>query len=374
MIDVKKKQTTYASAGVDISKAEQVLRLIKPHCAKTLDEHVFAGIGPFASIVDIQTIAASMGMGRSWFQASSIDGPGTVTLVAEMMREQGGGVSGYKALGKSVARHCFSDLACGNARPYAVKDNIDSTDMEPEIYEAIVEGMAMACLGHNPAVRIVGGESAQLPGLIMPGQTSFCVAADGLVDAREQLYPQDTIIPGQLVIGISSYGIHLNGWSLVRKIAFETCKIGVFEEIPGLKMSVAHQVLASQPDYNWLMHRILRYQPSAMMGHICAMSHITGGGLYDNIKRNLPDGCRVVIDSKSWTVPPIFRWLIEADNVPLTDAYRTWNMGIGFAVIVDNKEDAKDICFRVRRYFKLGARIIGRVAEGECGVTITGVG
>jgi phosphoribosylformylglycinamidine cyclo-ligase len=353
-----REELTYEKAGVDISKAEQALQRMKPHCESTHDQYVLGGIGPFAPVVDITALAQDLGIKHPVLLAS-VDGPGTIPLIAQMARDFV--PESFVPLGYNVAAHCFADVACGGGRPIAFLDCIDSTDVNPDVHEEIVKGMAEAC--REIGCRLIGGETAQLPGLIVPGQTNFAGFVIALAEKRQLINPQRKIHPGQPVLGIESKGIHLNGLSLYRKIVFDVLGMKPSDILPPTRKTIAEEVLQRQPNY-----ALVVIQELAQVIEMCGNSNITGGGLIDNITRNLPDGCKVIIDTSKWGVPPLFRWLIEKGNVPLDDARRTWNIGIGFVQILMNEWFLRKAQSLVQEVLGLRSWVIGEVVEGEKGV------
>ncbi len=357
----EKKGMTYADAGVNIGAAMTALDLIKRQCSKTHDGFVASGIGLFGSALDLSLLLQHSNMSHPYL-IQSIDGPGTVPLLAKQVMEQRGDyLKCYKDIGYSVAMHCFCDIATCGARPITLLDNIGSTDMEALIYEAIISGMAEACL--ELECRLVGGESAQLPGVIMPGAYDFCACVTGLVDFSQHINPLKKIYQGDFIVGIGSNGLLLNGWSLARKIMDKT-NIKATDYIDFSGKSFANTFITREPSYPKIVNHFLN---TGLNVH--GYSHITGGGLYDNIERILPENCRAMIDTRTWPMPQAFDWLVKNGEVELKEAYHTWNMGIGYVAILepDLAEKAVDI---IRECFGLDAWVIGEIVEGQRGVEI----
>lgn len=352
--------TTYASAGVDISKAEQAVRAMRPHCESTHDGYVLGGIGPFAAALDLG------GLLRDWQMKDPVelfttDGPGTIPLIAQMVRD--GMDKSFVPLGYNVAAHCFSDLACGGGRPIAFLDSISSTDVDVSIHEEIVQGMAEAC--REVGARFLGGETAQLPGMLISGVTNFEGFAAALVERQDWIQPLERIMPYMPVIGIEARFPHLNGISLARKICFETLGLKATDILEPTDKSVAESLIQRQPIYS----KVVQAQMKEGL-FICGASHITGGGLYDNIARNLPEGRQVVLHADFWEIPPLFKWLCKQGNVVKAEAFKTWNMGIGFAEIFETEEIAKEAIKLVQDQFGLKACVIGDVVPGRALVDI----
>jgi len=356
----KKKGLTYERAGVNISAAKNELERMKIHIESTHDECVLGGVGPFASAVDLRAIAEELGIEHP-IMLQSVDGAGTIPLIAEMQRDLEGPGS-FIPLGYNVAAHCFADVVCGGGQPITLLDCISSTDVNPEVCEEIVAGMAEAC--QEIGCRLIGGETAQLPGLIVKGQTDCVGFVTALVDRKDWIQPQERIKPGQLVLGIESTGIHLNGLSLFRKIVFELLEMKPDDIFEGTGRTVAGEVLRRQPNYASIVMAEMKREKCI---NISANSHITGGGLYDNIERNLPENCRVNIDRNRWQVPSLFEWLIE-NGADKDDAWSIWNMGIGFVQIFPTLADLEAAEKLIRKEFGLATFRIGEVVEGERGV------
>lgn len=362
-METRRVSWDYKKAGVDIDKAEQALRLIRPYCEATHDQFVLGGIGPFAGALDFAGLMEKMGI-RHPVLTFSTDGPGTITLVAKMVQKTH--PERFADLGCSVVRHCRADMVCGGGTMVAYLDSIASTDLNLRVHEAIVRGMSEACLEAIPRIRIMGGETAQLPGIIVRGKTNFEGFAVGVVERELIINPHRCIEPGCVLVGVEAPGIMLNGLSLLRKITFTVLGMTATSMIPVTGRTVADEVLQRQPDYAQIVHELV----SAGV-YLCGISNITGGGLYDNIVRNLPEGCRVQIDATTWPRPALFTWLIEAGNVPLSKAYRTWNMGIGNVYVMRPTAEAAGVIKFVKNHFGLNAYVIGRVIDGQRGVEIS---
>ncbi len=359
------KELTYKDAGVDIEGSKSALERMKEYCLATYDEHVVGGIGAFAGSLAIGDVIRHFGM-KDPIQGFSVDGPGTMPIIGTLARE----VIPKSFVGPaySTACHIFADLATEAGYPVALLDVIDSETVDEEIYAEILEGMAQACLEFDPMPRILGGETAQLPGVIVKGQTSFNIFGVSLVDREDKINALERILPGQHIVGVQSKGIHLNGTSLARKIMFDRLKMKISDKIPATGKSVAEELTQKQPNYAKMVFALLDAGCQ-----ISACSNITGGGLYDNIERNLPEGSVAAIDPERWPRMPFFEWLIEMGNVALIEAYRTWNMGIGYVFILPKHEDVSKAIDIVQTQFNLDAWAIGAVLQGKKGVEILGV-
>ena len=366
---------TYAKAGVDIPLAERVLEeRIKPACLRTQDPEVLkSGIGPFAAAIMVGPLLERLSVRKIWDTRDLVlmlatDGPGTIPLLARVAKKAGH-AQAFRTLGYNVAAHLFADLACGGGYPVAVLDSIGSTDIDPDIYGGIVEGMADACMEFSEVLgdfkpMIVGGETAQLPGLIKKGETNFEGFAMAVVHRDEMIKPEVSLKPKNFVVGIPVDFQMLNGVSLLRKIL---AKVGkkVTDYMPGTNYTFAEMMIQRQPNFAMMVHAIRKEG----MG-IWGASHITGGGLPGNLKRILPPNRDIVLEQERWEVPEMFRWFIEAGDVPLDDAYKTWNMGIGYVLVIPSYRSARKAVALIREEYGLKARIIGRVTEGSGEVII----
>lgn len=376
---------TYAKAGVDIDRANAVLDAILPHCLATHDDLVVSGLGPFASAVRIGPIIESM---EDPLLVQSADGPGTglqeamealrnLTTIGNVATLKDDPLTqtmadGFAILGYNNVLHGFADLACGGpwVIPTTVIDTIDSTDMDPIVHGLIVRGMMEACLSFPADERpmIVGGECAQMKGTIAPGQYNFGITATGFIDMKHALRPKQNTRPGNVVVGVASNGIHLNGFSLQRMIRKSVGMSLYSDDVEnGLTEPFLTQLLRRQPNYAWIARQV-----AAVGIPITAIAHITGGGLFDNNLRNLPDGCRMVIDASSWSIPPFMQWLVKMGNVPLDDAFSALNMGIGQTYTLATREDATECVEYINGSLNANpsAWIIGEIVEGDCGVEI----
>ncbi len=347
---------TYAAAGVDIGRATEAVRLIGPHVKRTHDATVLGGIGPFAAAVDLSQILSNLEIVHP-IMLQSVDGPGTIPILARLASD-GVSFSAFRTLGYNVAIHCFCDLACGGGKPITLLDNISCTDMHPGIIEAIVAGMCNA--SEEVGCRVVGGEMAQLPKVVVDGEYDFCACVTGLVEKDKWIQPLENIRPGQLLVGFEAHCPNLNGISLVRKIVFEKLGMGIHEIIPATGLSVADTFIQHQPNYSRVITMLLDN------GHkVIGASHITGGGLVDNIERNLPEGCEARFIMWHWPKPRLYDWLIEQGRVNPDEACKTWNMGIGFVQVVADLQEAEMVIRNVHKMLGIGAWVVGRVSRCE---------
>jgi phosphoribosylformylglycinamidine cyclo-ligase len=232
----------------------------------------------------------------------------------------------YHTVGRDLVNHCINDILVQGARPLFFMDYVAVGKMEPEVVAELIRGCAEGC--RENAVALLGGETAEMPGLYAPGDFDLAGFIVGIVDTKK-LLDGSRVKPGQVVLGLGSAGLHTNGYSLARKILFDHKGLSVDDrpsELGGA--SVGEALLAEHRSYLNLLWPLLE------QGKIAAMAHITGGGLVDNLPRVLGTS-DAVLDRTSWPVPALFRYLCEAGNVDKDERYQVLNMGIGMALIVD---------------------------------------
>lgn len=339
---------TYRSAGVDIDEAQRALRSVFGRIQATHSSAVVGGIGGFGGLFrgvfpDIENPLL----------VSSIDGVGTKTKVAAML-------GNYQFLGHDIVNHCVNDILCQGARPLFFLDYFGCSRLTGLVFEEIVGGMADACAAVGCA--LIGGETAEMPGVYHDDEIDIVGSIVGVVDQERKL-PRGKAQPGDAVIGIASNGLHTNGFSLARRALFEIGNLSARDNVPGQEHSIGEDLLRPHRCYFNSVYPILQEMES-----VYAVAHITGGGLYDNIPRVLPANVRVVIEKRSWTPLPIFQLIQGIANVPDVEMYRTFNMGIGMVLIVDRMA-ASTV---VQRLTDAGeaAAIVGEIQAGAQDVQI----
>ncbi len=287
---------SYAAAGVDIEAYERVLARVKPLIAATQGAQVAAGVGPFAGLYQLPDGSRL---------AASADGVGTKIKVAIAAGR-------HRGIGLDIVNHCINDIACAGARPLFLLDYFATGKLEPKVFEQLVEGMTEACTAAGCA--LLGGETAEMPGVYALGDYDLAGFIVGMVDAGAD---RVAVKEGDLLVGLASNGLHTIGYSLARK---------VFEGTP-LTKKLADQLLVPHTSYLDAM-RSLRWRAAA---------HITGGGVLGNLPRCLPEGLGAVLDRKKWEVPPIFGEIQRRGRVSDDEMYGTFNMGLGMILAVDPK-------------------------------------
>jgi phosphoribosylformylglycinamidine cyclo-ligase len=325
-------QVTYKKAGVDIDAADRFIRLIKPLVRKTGRPEVLGGIGGFSGLFRPRLA----GMKRPVL-VSSTDGVGTKLLIAAM-------VGKYDTVGVDLVAMSVDDVVVLGAEPLFFLDYIAVGKVVPRMLVDIVRGVARGC--REARCALVGGETAELPGLYGPGKwdlAGFCV---GLVD-ESKIIDGRACRAGDAVIGLASSGLHSNGYSLARKVFSEKeIKAGLWREL-----------LRPTRIYCTAILEVLEKV------RIKSMAHITGGGFYDNIPRVIPEGYGVRVEKGSWSIPPIFRKIQRAGNVGEREMFRTLNMGVGMALAVSARDADRAVALFAERGQK--AWIIGEVVRGK---------
>jgi phosphoribosylformylglycinamidine cyclo-ligase len=328
-------QKAYAAAGVDVDLGNRFKRGIQALVRGTHGPEVLARIGGFGGLFrpDFRGL-------REPVLVSSVDGVGTKLKIAFLTGR-------HDTVGQDLVNHCINDIAVIGARPLFFLDYIGAEKLEPRVIAQLLRGFAKACEAAGCA--IVGGETAQMPGMYAPGEYDLAGTIVGVVD-RAKMIDGKKIRPGDLVLGLPGNGLHTNGYTLARKVLFEQMRLNPGSRLPGVKGTLAAELLRVHPNYQPLLARL---PPGVIKG----LAHITGGGLVDNLPRVLPKNCDALIDTGSWKVPAIFQQIERGGNVDRAEMYQVFNMGIGMAVIAAAK-DAPLITRATR------ATVIGRIVKG----------
>ncbi len=331
---------TYKDAGVDIDAADKTVDKMKKHIASTKNEFVLADVGSFGGLFELSKEFKNPVM------VASSDGVGTKLKLAYES-----GI--HNTVGQDLVNHCVNDILVQGAKPLFFLDYFGTSKLEPNVGEQIVEGFAKACRENSTA--LIGGETAELPGLYQPKEYDLAGFVVGVVE-KDRIITGETIEPGDVVIGISSNGLHTNGYSLVYKV-FEKAGFKFEDKIPELGCTLREELMKIHASYLKPMQELMKRDI------VKGMAHITGGGLVDNIPRITPDNCDVEITKGTWPVLPIFKLIQEKGEVPEDDMYRTFNMGIGFVVITYAAE-ADDV-LKDLQSMGVFAHKIGEVKQGS---------
>ncbi len=331
---------TYADAGVDIDKANRFVEQIKAIAGTTPRTGVMGEIGGFGGLFSLNV--ANM---EEPVLVSATDGVGTKLKIAFMMDR-------HDTVGVDLVAMSVNDIAVQGAKPLFFLDYLSTGKLDSATALEIVKGIGEGC--RQARCALIGGETAEMPGMYQPGEYDLAGFAVGLVDNRK-IVDGSEIRVGHRLIGIPSSGLHSNGFSLVRKICFERLKLKIDAPIPDLEEALGEELLKPTRIYAELIQGILKSLP------IHGMAHITGGGIAENVVRILPQACSVQLYPDSWKVPPIFNFLQVAGNVTRDEMMRTFNNGIGLVAVVP--EDAAQEALERLAAMEEEAFLIGEVVE-----------
>ena len=336
----------YKASGVDIDAGNEVVRRIRSLARGTFTRGVLSDIGSFGGLFHLDASRAADAV-----LVASADGVGTKLRVAFM-------AGTHRSIGVDLVNHCVNDILVQGAEPLFFLDYLATGRHDPDVAVQIVEGLAEACRQNGCA--LLGGETAEMPGFYKDGEYDVAGFIVGLV-SRAQLINGSRIQPGDVLIGLPSSGLHTNGYSLARRIAFDVAGLDVRSRFPGSTTSIGEALLTPHRTYLPVIRPLL---PS---GTIKGMAHITGGGITENLPRILPAKTQAVIDRSAWRVPAIFEWLQQAGDVPSDDMLRTFYMGIGLILAVA-ANDASSVLNDLRAAGENGAATVGVVRSGDGGV------
>ncbi|MGO0123325.1 phosphoribosylformylglycinamidine cyclo-ligase [Desulfothermobacter acidiphilus] len=343
-----REKLDYAAAGVDIDAANRLVARIKEMARSTYREEVLAGVGGFAGL---SLLPARF---RQPVLVASTDGVGTKLKVAFLAQR-------YDTIGIDLVAMCVNDLLVTGAEPLFFLDYLAVGKLELQQAEAVLAGIVAGC--SDAGCALLGGETAEMPGFYAPGELELAGFALGVVE-RDRIVDGKKIRPGEVLVGLASSGLHANGFSLVRKLLLELLGLSLEQRLPELGCALGEELLRPTRIYVPLVLPLL--ERFAVHG----MAHITGGGLIDNLPRVLPPGVGVELELGSWPVPPIFRLLQERGNLTTTDMCRTFNLGIGYVLILPEEETDPLLAYLEAQGEK--AYRIGRVVEGVQGVKLQG--
>ncbi|MCZ6917714.1 MAG: phosphoribosylformylglycinamidine cyclo-ligase [Gemmatimonadetes bacterium] len=300
----------YRESGVDLDAAERAKSKIGAVLAATRSGLARGSVGGFGGMVKLPEDVPDPVL------VMSTDGVGTKLLVAIRAGR-------HDTVGEDLVNHCVNDILAHGARPVAFQDYIATAAIDPDTVAALVEGVARGCRGHD--MTLSGGETAEMPDLYHAGHYDLAGTIIGVVSEADALHG-DRVAVGDVLIGYESSGLHTNGYSLARRIVFEEQGLEIGDVIAGLGVTVEDALLS--------IHRSYYGALAPVLDRVHALAHITGGGLPGNLSRSLPPGCGAVIESASWSVPPLFTFLAEAGQVERDEMFRVFNMGVGLIAIV----------------------------------------
>lgn len=329
----------YKRAGVDVEKGYEAVERMKKHVAKTARPEVIGGLGSFAGLFDLTSLNY-----KEPVLVSGTDGVGTKLMLAFQMNK-------HDTVGIDLVAMCVNDIVAQGAKPLFFLDYIGCGKNDPEVIEQIVAGVSEGCVQAGAA--LIGGETAEMPGMYAEDEYDLAGFAVGIVEKAE-IITGESIQKGDVVIGLASSGIHSNGYSLVRQVVkgFDLAK-----RYEGLSEPLGEALLRPTKIYAKPIAHVL--ENASVKGIV----HITGGGFYENFPRVLPEGLGVKLGKSSWQVPEIFSFIQKQGNIPEDEMYGIFNMGIGMALFVDEKDEK-----RVKELLKEAGETvytIGKVIDEE---------
>ena len=335
------ERDAYKEAGVDIDAAMETKRRIRDMVGSTFGPEVLTGIGAFGGLFkpDFSGIDNPV-------LVSSADGVGTKLKVAYMTNR-------HDTVGADLVNHCCNDILVMGARPLFFLDYLAYARHDGAVVGAVISGLSKACRSNGCA--LIGGEMAELPDLYTPGEYDLAGVIVGVVGEHDVI-DGARVTDGDRILGLASTGLHTNGYSLARKLVFQTAGLSPSDNLPGTETTVADALLAVHRSY------VPAVAPLLKNTELHAMAHVTGGGFPGNVNRTLPEHFDAVIDLDSWEAPPLFVFLAETGALSERELYRTFNMGVGMTVTVG--ENAADGIIRALRDAGETVFEIGRIAAG----------
>ena len=337
----KSHSASYAAAGVNIEAGYEGVRLMKKHVERTFIPGVVSDIGGFGGL-----FAPSFAGMKEPVLVSGTDGVGTKQRIAQLMDR-------HDTVGIDCVAMCVNDIVCCGAKPLFFLDYIAIGKNDPEKVASLVSGVAEGCVRAGCA--LIGGETAEHPGTMQPDDYDLAGFSVGLVD-KEKVIDRSKVAAGDVVIALASSGLHSNGYSLVRKVFdVEHCDLGAF--VPELGATLGEALLTPTRIY------VKPVLAAIEVADVHGISHITGGGFYENIPRSVPDGFCANIDKAAVKIPTIFKLLQEKGSIPERDMFNTFNMGVGMILIVSR--DTADAALNALNAAGEDAYVIGEIGRGE---------
>lgn len=336
------REITYAEAGVDIERSNRAKQRIKYLAHRTFNKSVLSDIGGFGGLFSVDKKKF-----KDPVLVSSVDGVGTKLKIAFEMDL-------HQTVGADLVNHCVNDIAVQGAAPLFFMDYFATGKLQPEIAEKVISGIADACK-HNGCA-LIGGETAEMPGFYPGGEYDLAGFIVGAVD-RDKIITGKDVVPGDILVGLPSNGLHTNGYSLARKLLFEVSHYSPETYVNELKNKVGNELMRTHKSYWPVIKRLLEAEA------VTAMAHITGGGITENLPRVLPKTMSAQVQLGSWPVLPIFSHLQKLGNLSESEMLRTFNMGIGMILVVPTKK-FKRVQSVLERTGEKGFTI-GRIVKGE---------
>ena len=343
---MKSYSESYKEAGVDITAGYKAVNLMKEYVARTMTQGVLSGIGGFGGLFQLD-----LGEIRHPVLVSGTDGVGTKLKLAFLLDK-------HDTVGIDCVAMCVNDVICCGAKPLFFLDYVAVGKNVPERVAAIVSGVAEGCVQSGSA--LIGGETAEMPGFYPPDEYDLAGFSVGVVD-KEKIIDHSAVRPGDAILALPSSGVHSNGFSLVRKVFdVEHSDLTLYSDELGA--TLGETLLTPTRIYVKPMLALMEQV------EVKSISHITGGGFYENIPRSLPEGCTAHIDRTTLKTPPIFDLIRRKGNIPERDMFNTFNMGVGMSVVV--APDKADEAVRILRAQGVDAYIMGQIVPGEGGVEV----
>jgi phosphoribosylformylglycinamidine cyclo-ligase len=333
----------YASAGVDLAGAEAAKARIGKLVAGTRTTLSAGKVGAFGGMVRVPD-----GLKKPVLVLST-DGVGTKVLVALQAGR-------FDGVGEDLVNHSVNDILVHGATPIAFMDYIAGSGLEVEQIEAIVSGIARGCRAHGMA--LAGGETAQMPGLYQPGTYDLAGTIVGVVDEDRALHG-DAIVPGDVLLGYASTGLHTNGYTLARRVVFDRMRLELDDTLGDTGQTVADALLA--------IHRSYARSVAPVLDRVHGLAHITGGGIPGNLVRVLPDGCEAVVDHESWDLPPLFSTLQRAGGISTEEMRDVFNLGVGLIAALPS--EAVTAAQAAARADGVATWVLGEIRRGNQAVT-----
>ena len=334
-----KKKTTYKDAGVDIDAGNRFVEMIKPLVKSTMRPEVMTDIGGFGGLFSLNTDKY-----KNPTLVSGTDGVGTKLKLAFMLDK-------HDTVGIDLVAMCVNDIIVQGAEPLFFLDYFATGKLAPEKAAEVVKGIAAGC--QMAGCALIGGETAEMPGMYPEGEYDLAGFTVGVVD-RDDLIDGSTIHEGDVLIGLASSGLHSNGYSLARKIVIEQLNLPLDQPAHGMDIPLGEALMTPTKIYVKSILNLMR--DFSLKG----MAHITGGGLLENIPRVLPKHCKAILKKGSWQIPTLFDLLREGGNIDELEMYRTFNNGIGMVLVV-TKDEVDDILSRLHGLGET-ATVIGKIA------------
>ena len=336
-----RRPITYADAGVDTNRSDRAKQRIKYLAQKTFNRNVLSDIGGFGGLFSLGTKY------RDPVLVSSADGVGTKLKIAIEMNL-------HHTVGADLVNHCVNDIAVQGATPLFFLDYFASGNIDPEVTEKVISGLADACRQNGCA--LIGGETAEMPGFYADGEYDIAGFIVGVVE-RERIVTGERVEIGDVIMGLPSTGLHTNGYSLARKLFFEVARYTPETFVSEIKNKAGAELMRTHKSYWPVVRRLIEAEA------VVAMAHITGGGITENLPRVLPKGKAANIQLGSWPELPVFAHLQKLGNVPQEEMLKTFNMGIGMILVVPPKK-FKRVQTILDRVNEKGYTI-GRIVKGD---------